>query len=271
MGNSQIGPATLAATVAAAALALWLLPGSVGWLSSIGGFTLLLIVLAYDEKGYRTIFQSLAFSAVFGLCLMLASSSVLQFLAGQTGAPTANAHVPGEWLALIWVGVTIIFWPIDRARMSSRVIPGAPQTPSAVPSYRSFIPEFPSSTAASPDLSAPAPRVQTAPEPPFTPAAPFQPSPMQTAPVEPPRTQPPPVLARPGKETMIYVNLIGEGLNVLRTVRAEHLGRDFYKIIETMPEGETWEYQPGQVVRCKKKNLSSGKGLVATEEAPRAQ
>jgi len=70
---------------------------------------------------------------------------------------------------------------------------------------------------------------------------------------------------------MIYVNLIGEGLNVLRTVRAEHLGRDFYKIIETMPEGETWEYQPGQVVRCKKKNLSSGKGLVATEEAPRAQ
>jgi hypothetical protein len=38
-----------------------------------------------------------------------------------------------------------------------------------------------------------------------------------------------------------------------------------------MPEGENWEYAPGQVVRCRKKNLSSGKGLVAYEEAPRAQ
>jgi hypothetical protein len=69
---------------------------------------------------------------------------------------------------------------------------------------------------------------------------------------------------------MIYVTLLGEGLNVLRSVKAEHLGRDYYRIIDSMPEGETWEYQPGQVVRCKKKNLSSGKALVAIEEAPRA-
>jgi hypothetical protein len=60
-------------------------------------------------------------------------------------------------------------------------------------------------------------------------------------------------------------------MNVLRIVRAEHLGRDFYIIVEQMPAGETWEYVPGQVVRCRKKNLSSGKGLVAFEEAPRAQ
>jgi hypothetical protein len=65
--------------------------------------------------------------------------------------------------------------------------------------------------------------------------------------------------------------LLGEGLNVLRSVQAEHLGRDFYRIVDTMPENERWEYQPGQVVRCKKKNLSSGKGLVAVEEAPRAR
>ena len=74
----------------------------------------------------------------------------------------------------------------------------------------------------------------------------------------------------PGKETDIYVALVGEGLNLMRTVRAEHLGRDFYKIIEPMPEGETWEFATGQVVRCKKRNLSTGKGLVAVEEAPRA-
>ncbi len=69
---------------------------------------------------------------------------------------------------------------------------------------------------------------------------------------------------------MIYVTLLGEGLNVLRSVRAEHLGRDFYQIVDVMPEGETWEYRPGQIVRCKKKNLSSGKAWVAVEEAPRA-
>jgi hypothetical protein len=80
-----------------------------------------------------------------------------------------------------------------------------------------------------------------------------------------------PVRLPAGKETAIYVNLVGEGLNVLRSVRAEHLGRDFYKIIEETPEGETWEYGYGQVVRCKKQKLSSGKALVAFEEAPRAQ
>ena len=74
----------------------------------------------------------------------------------------------------------------------------------------------------------------------------------------------------PGKETDIYVALVGEGLNLMRTVKAEHVGRDFYKIVEPMPEGEHWEYGPGQVVRCKKRNLSTGKGLVAVEEAPRA-
>ena len=73
-----------------------------------------------------------------------------------------------------------------------------------------------------------------------------------------------------GKETLIYLNLVGEGLNVLRTVRSEHLGRDFYRILDDMPEGETWEFLPGQVVRCKKQKLSNGKGLVAFEEAPRA-
>jgi hypothetical protein len=77
--------------------------------------------------------------------------------------------------------------------------------------------------------------------------------------------------AHSGKEVSIYVTMLGEGMNVLRTVRAEHLGRDFYIITEPMPADENWEYTTGQVVRCKKKNLSNGKGLVAFEEAPRAQ
>ncbi len=93
---------------------------------------------------------------------------------------------------------------------------------------------------------------------------------VRPAPVEPARPSPAPIIPRAGKETLIYVTLVGEGLNLLRSVQAEHVGRDFYRIIEEMPEGETWEYRTGQVVRCKKKNLSSGKALVAMEEAPRA-
>lgn len=85
------------------------------------------------------------------------------------------------------------------------------------------------------------------------------------------RPAPAPVIPRGGPEVMIYVSLLGEGLNVMRTVRAEHLGRDYYKIVETMPENENWQFQPGQVVRCKKQSLSTGKAMVAYEEAQRAQ
>lgn len=95
--------------------------------------------------------------------------------------------------------------------------------------------------------------------------------PVGTAPAPVAAARPAPAPLPPGKEAMIYVNLVGEGLNLLRSVRAEHLGHDFYKIVEETPEGETWEYGPGQVVRCKKQKLSSGKALVAFEEAPRSQ
>jgi hypothetical protein len=85
-----------------------------------------------------------------------------------------------------------------------------------------------------------------------------------------PATAPRAVSLPKGKETEIYVNLVGEGLAIMRTVRAQHMGKDFYLITEPMPEGEQWEFTTGQIVRCKKRNLSHGKGLVAVEEAPRA-
>lgn len=242
MGKPQIAAAALAASVVACALFLTL-PGNSPYIVSIGGLTLLFILLAYDE-GYKTVFQSLAFSAVCGFCIMLISIGVLNFV--------LLSH---EWLPLIWVGATAILWAIDRARVSGREISGPERLP-AVPSHRTFIPEFTSPPAPASDLT-------------FSEQAPPEPMPAQPLKPEPLRA-PAPVLAKPGKETMIFVNLVGEGLNVLRSVRAEHLGRDFYKIVDSMPEGEKWEYQPGQVVRCKKKNLSNGKGLVATEEAPRA-
>jgi hypothetical protein len=33
-----------------------------------------------------------------------------------------------------------------------------------------------------------------------------------------------------------------------------------------MPQGEEWKYMPGQVVRCKREKLSTGKAMVAVQE-----
>jgi hypothetical protein len=68
------------------------------------------------------------------------------------------------------------------------------------------------------------------------------------------------------EETMIYVDVIGQGISFMRSVRAEHVARDIYRIVDSMPPDETWRYQPGQTVRCKKRKLSSGKAMVAFEE-----
>ena len=140
---------------------------------------------------------------------------------------------------------------------SGPVPPPSEPVPSATSIFQSQAPIFQS--------QAPPPAAES-------PAAAFASGPQSPPGSIPPPPAPPIALkqAPPGKETMIYVNLVGEGLNVLRSVRAEHMGRDFYRIVEEMPAGENWEYHPGQVVRCKKKSLSTGKHLVAMEEAPRA-
>jgi hypothetical protein len=300
MPKSHIDATALAAVVIASALAL--LPASFAWLSSIAGLTLLFVLLSFDREGYRSVFQSLAFAAVFGICLTVAARAPLQVLAsGSQVHSTTDPRVNGEWLPLLWVCVTVIFWGIDRGRMSGREGVEAESARPAAAGHRTFIPE-----PVIPQFVAPPPAPEVHPEPAAAPAPAFvppaasstatmwglsspagaspqlvrrqseppaapgpAPAPAETAsvPVPPPEAIP---LPRSGKETMIYVTLLGEGLNVLRSVRAEHLGRDFYQIVDVMPEGETWEYRPGQIVRCKKKNLSSGKAWVAVEEAPRA-
>jgi hypothetical protein len=301
MPKSHIDATALAGVVIASAVAL-LLPVSLAWLSSIAGLTLLFVLLSFDREGYRSAFQSLAFAAVFGICLALAAYEPLQVLA-SSGQPHAAAdpRVTGEWLPVIWLCVTVIFWGIDRGRMSGREGVGAESTRPAVVGHRTFIPEptAPPAREVHPEPAPVPPPTTVAPPPPtFAPAAASStatmwglsssaspspqlvrrqsepppaptPAPAETASVAAPPAEAIP-LPRSGKETMIYVTLLGEGLNVLRSVRAEHLGRDFYQIVDVMPEGETWEYRPGQIVRCKKKNLSSGKAWVAVEEAPRA-
>src|SRR5579883_1997139 len=272
MPKSQIDGTALAAAVVASAFGFFLLGGPYFWMASIAGLSLALVLLSFDREGYRSVFESIGFSAVLALAFALAAATPIAWLrSNHVEGATFAGPVTGDWLPYVWIGVTILLAAIDRARMSGRIdyTPAIQQRvvslrPPAPPPIPTGEPVRPPVSPAEPPATPPvAPQViertaEPAPVPQATPAPPAPPAPQAVA-------------IPPGKEATIYVSLVGEGLNVLRAVRAEHVGRDFYKIAEEMPDGETWQFGPGQVVRCRKKNLSSGKAMVAIEEAPRAQ
>ena len=66
----------------------------------------------------------------------------------------------------------------------------------------------------------------------------------------------------------ILVELLDEGVKCWRPVSAEHLSENIYRIVDTVPEGETWLFQPGEVVRCEQREFSDGFGLTAYESVP---
>ncbi|MBV9759711.1 MAG: hypothetical protein JO340_04015 [Acidobacteriaceae bacterium] len=272
MQKSQVELLGLIGAVIASALG-FLLPAQFGWITGIAGFVLVAVLFAYDEAEYRSAFQSVAFSGACGLGVTLIADAFYRWLGSRGEIHMTGDRIETEWLPLTWVCVTAAICAIDRVRMLGRG--GAPKRPLGTV-QRGFIPQYaapvsePTPAPAAEPVSAPAATYRaasvTAPIVAETPATPpvAAPAPVAAAAI-------PVAVALPaGKETEIYVGLIGEGLNLMRTVKAEHVGRDFYKITEAMPEGETWEFGPGQVVRCKKRNLSTGKGWVAVEEAPRA-
>lgn len=65
----------------------------------------------------------------------------------------------------------------------------------------------------------------------------------------------------------IYIELLDDGVEVWRPVKAERRQDGLYRILSTLPdETETWMFPPGSVVRCEEKTFSGGgKGLVARE------
>ena len=294
--TNQLSPVALASVILAGGLAIRALPGPFGWLQTLIGLVLLIILFAYDTEDQRTSAQSVAFAAVCGFCLMLLSSGFIERWA--TGPGTVQIAVPGSWLSVVWVVGAVVFFFIDLMRMGARGsiasatsamgTRGAIQQP-VWPRAASYAPPPVSSPVAAQPVSAqPAPAsaesaAYTEPvryaEPAYsepahaTPEPVAVPTPPEAATVQPatPVPQAPAAASGPPpKQVSIYVNLLGEGLNMMRDVVAQDLGRGYYLIVEQMPEGETWQFQTGQVVRCQKKNLASGKHLVATEEAPRA-
>ncbi len=62
------------------------------------------------------------------------------------------------------------------------------------------------------------------------------------------------------KPATICVYLPDEGVDTWRPVQAEPLGKRRFRILSEKedPEDETWEFDAGDVVRCKKKTLLDG-------------
>lgn len=61
----------------------------------------------------------------------------------------------------------------------------------------------------------------------------------------------------------VFVALLGEGTDVWRPVQAEPVGGDRYRLLGTIPDGEVWQFQPGDTVHCITRKFSGGTGLAA--------
>jgi hypothetical protein len=265
MVKSQIGPAALLGTVLAGGLAIKAASGEFGWLTTFVGVTLLLVLLSWDVQPARSIAQSIAYAAVVGFTFMLAWS----WLFAYEEANRTYLAFQGGWYPIFWGIGFVIFAVVDRVRVGNRVPDATDFAPrAAAPMVTQQAPVgsvF--GIATPPPTPAAAPRTTSAPVLEETTVAAVYPPP--TAPsfaAPPPAARPAPVV----KEATIYVGLLGESRGALRPVRAADLGHNFYQILEEVPPGDEWQFTTGQVVRCQKKNLSTGKGLVAVEEAPRA-
>ena len=74
----------------------------------------------------------------------------------------------------------------------------------------------------------------------------------------------------PSTRTVIYVELLDEGVQVSRPVTAEVLDGGRYRILSenVSPDDEEWAFVTGDVVHCERHRLDDGSiGYVATRRA----
>ena len=70
---------------------------------------------------------------------------------------------------------------------------------------------------------------------------------------------------------LIYVRVKNFPGGLLQPVKAQRLGNDSYRILESSidPEHDIWEFTEGDIVRCKEYSFSEGEiGLLAFEKIP---
>jgi hypothetical protein len=72
---------------------------------------------------------------------------------------------------------------------------------------------------------------------------------------------------------IIYVALLDEGTDVVRPAQAEKLGPTTYRLLGHIPETETWQFQPDEVVHCEMRTLEDGDHvlLAARSQPPPVQ
>jgi hypothetical protein len=56
----------------------------------------------------------------------------------------------------------------------------------------------------------------------------------------------------------VYVALLDEGVECWRPVDATHVHDDEYVLGGPVPDDEVWEFQPGEMVRCRERRFSDG-------------
>jgi hypothetical protein len=62
----------------------------------------------------------------------------------------------------------------------------------------------------------------------------------------------------------IYVKLTDEAVDVWRPVDASSEGNDMYRLADAPKQTEeVWEFQPGSVVRCERRELGGEMSMVA--------
>jgi hypothetical protein len=66
------------------------------------------------------------------------------------------------------------------------------------------------------------------------------------------------------ERVQIHIRLLDEAVPVWRPVAAEHVGGDQYRVLGQIPEDEVWEFQPGDLVRCRLQSFADNQtGLIA--------
>ena len=71
------------------------------------------------------------------------------------------------------------------------------------------------------------------------------------------------------KIVQIHIALLGEGVDVWRSVQAEHLHGDVYRVLSQAYDRstESWQFEPGDDVLCEMIESSDGRILAATRKA----
>ena len=65
---------------------------------------------------------------------------------------------------------------------------------------------------------------------------------------------------------IIYMPLLNEGTDVWRPVSATPIAGGSFRVEGPVPEGETWAFAPGAIVRCAPRTFDGGERRVAAVE-----